>query len=1018
MATVTRSASHLNRAWSRYRLALAAPERVPYFDVLVVTAGSPEQATLYRHQIALLRERGALPAAMPAVVVPDPATGRIGSGGATIAALAAASAVAHETPAKDRRTLIVHAGGESKRLPWASSLGKCFVPWPQEADPDAPLPVLLEHLMAIAAPAAGVLQPGSALILTGDVLPIFDAGLLAPRAAAQVVVTAAHPGIASQHGVIVPADGGDDALGSDVSVSGTIGVERLLQKPDLSLLQEAHALRAGAHALVDTGVIAFGPELVAAYTGLAQIDDLGEFHDGGIDEVDRSAANNPTAPPTVALPAIDADCSLYEDLLWPLLPSMHHELHGRAWGQELVDATSHISQVLTAVIVDDFQFVHLGTSAEFLRYSDQQALPEKHLTKIGHRGNSGRYLWETTSDAASISSAALIMQSRIGDGCRIGHRCLVSQVTLPAGVTVPAHRQLWSVPVRSKVLADFSLSVDEKQFAWCCLAIDEDPKAKLGQATLMGAEVDRWLQARHLTRTDLNWSEDDQASLWHQPIFPVAAALTPDQWTWFLGASMSAPADDEAEKAEEIAQWYQHVPRVSLAQISRATDFDRMIEGQLAHRAELAQHAFARTLQGDGERNLPALAEMAEIQLDDYLDPLAALPAPPSRRAAIPAARKHVDDPAWKKAFQAVADETAAAVQLPIIQAVLPAQGHGDVSMPVRIDLAGGWSDTPPFSLEHVGKVTNLAIGLNEKLPVRAQVTCQENADQPGVYFSDESGGQFMTWAQLAEAPLDFARPHALARAAVRLLGLCNAANHQHRMSITTSADTPRGSGLGTSSVVAAALVCSLRIAAGQIPDASQQRELTSRYVLAIEQALGTGGGWQDQVGGLYPGAKFCRSVPGDPLQLQVAPIPLSPAVSDELHQRLLVIDTGIQRLARNVLQQVVAGYLQRDRRIITSIDRLSDLAEDARDALAGGDLDILGEVMADSWRSQQELDPGCSNPAVDALMRRLKPYLVGAKLCGAGGGGFLVGMLKPNVLAGDLLKGLNGAHAYAWHLA
>lgn len=56
---------------------------------------------------------------------------------------------------------------------------------------------------------------------------------------------------------------------------------------------------------------------------------------------------------------------------------------------------------------------------------------------------------------------------------------------------------------------------------------------------------------------------------------------------------------------------------------------------------------------------------------------------------------------------------------------------------------------------------------------------------------------------------------------------------------------------------------------------------------------MGTGGGWQDQIGGLYPGIKFTSSFPGTPLRLQVVPLLASPQLISELEQRLLVVFTG-----------------------------------------------------------------------------------------------------------------------------
>ena len=106
---------------------------------------------------------------------------------------------------------------------------------------------------------------------------------------------------------------------------------------------------------------------------------------------------------------------------------------------------------------------------------------------------------------------------------------------------------------------------------------------------------------------------------------------------------------------------------------------------------------------------------------------------------------------------------------------------------------------------------------------------------------------------------------------------------------VKTWAHIPRGSGLGTSSILAAAVVKGLL----RIIDGDESNENVARLVLLLEQIMGTGGGWQDQIGGLYPGIKLTTSFPGIPLRLQVLPLLASPTLVTELQERLLLVFTG-----------------------------------------------------------------------------------------------------------------------------
>ncbi|CAN1309424.1 Bifunctional fucokinase/fucose pyrophosphorylase, partial [Linum perenne] len=174
------------------------------------------------------------------------------------------------------------------------------------------------------------------------------------------------------------------------------------------------------------------------------------------------------------------------------------------------------------------------------------------------------------------------------------------------------------------------------------------------------------------------------------------------------------------------------------------------------------------------------------------------------------------------------------------------------VELPVRVDFVGGWSDTPPWSLE------------------RAETT-----EKPGILINDDVGNElYLPSPNSISPPFEGDDPFRLVKSALL---------------VTTWAKVPRGSGLGTSSILAAAVVKGLL----QITEGDESNENVARLVLVLEQLMGTGGGWQDQIGGLYPGIKFTTSFPGIPLRLQVIPLLPSPQLLSELQQRLLVVFTG-----------------------------------------------------------------------------------------------------------------------------
>lgn len=210
------------------------------------------------------------------------------------------------------------------------------------------------------------------------------------------------------------------------------------------------------------------------------------------------------------------------------------------------------------------------------------------------------------------------------------------------------------------------------------------------------------------------------------------------------------------------------------------------------------------------------------------------------------------------------------------------------VELPVRVDFVGGWSDTPPWSLERAGCVLNMAITLDGSLPIGTVI---DTTITTGVSISDDAGNElFIEDVTCITTPFDSNDPFRLVKSALLVTGIVHdKILVSMGLKIRTWANVPRGSGLGTSSILAAAVVKGLL----QITDGDVSNENVARLVLVLEQLMGTGGGWQDQIGGLYPGIKFTTSFPGIPLRLQVIPLLASPQLIRELQQRLLVVFTG-----------------------------------------------------------------------------------------------------------------------------
>ncbi|MBI5397015.1 MAG: hypothetical protein HZA91_17090 [Verrucomicrobia bacterium] len=346
------------------------------------------------------------------------------------------------------------------------------------------------------------------------------------------------------------------------------------------------------------------------------------------------------------------------------------------------------------------------------------------------------------------------------------------------------------------------------------------------------------------------------------------------------------------------------------------------------------------------------------------------------------------------------------------------------VELPVRIDFGGGWSDTPPHGLERGGTVLNAAVLLDGKRPVRASVRALA-VPEIRLRARDLGCEAVLTDKGAVLGYRDPADPFALHKAALALAGVVTAGPASLEqclkrfgggVEVVTESRVPKGSGLGTSSILGACLVAALSRLCGQ----DARPATLFEKVLHLEQMLTTGGGWQDQVGGLVPGIKLISSRPGVPQRLKVEPVALPPAVAKELQRRLVLVYVGHRRLAKNILRSVMGGWLAREPDVVWILGRIQEIAREMRAALLAGDLDWFGALMREHWELNKRLDPNSSNRHVEAVLSAAAPLASGFKMVGAGGGGFAEIVARGPREAVKLARAVAaaGGRMYPWSLA
>uniref|UniRef100_A0A3B4APC6 L-fucose kinase n=1 Tax=Periophthalmus magnuspinnatus TaxID=409849 RepID=A0A3B4APC6_9GOBI len=349
-----------------------------------------------------------------------------------------------------------------------------------------------------------------------------------------------------------------------------------------------------------------------------------------------------------------------------------------------------------------------------------------------------------------------------------------------------------------------------------------------------------------------------------------------------------------------------------------------------------------------------------------------------------------------------------------------PLEEWQEVHCPARLDLAGGWSDTPPIAFEHGGSVTNVAVKVDGQYPIGARA---RRIKEPHLLLVSHSGGRDSavsteTLCESLKDLKDYCQPHApgaLLKAVCVCSGVVSLSSHDALgpqllqlwgggIELHSWSSLPTGSGLGTSSILAGALLAAVYRCTGRTYDTDS----LIHNVLYLEQILTTGGGWQDQVGGLVGGVKLGQSQAQLPLHVRVQRLNLSHDFLVSLEQHLLLVYTGKTRLARNLLQDVVRSWYSRLPHMVQNAQQLVANAEECAKACLEGSLSGLGACLGRSWQQKKVMAPGCEPASVRLMMEALRPLVLGQSLAGAGGGGFLYILTKLPQQREEVINALN----------
>lgn len=945
--------------WDDYNRSLTS-KAFPSWDYIILTASDKNQAEGFRRQIK--DRKGFLPIQTRIVVLPDEEGIRVGSGGATLSVLKYIYEKEQERTGKGHfdklRILVIHSGGDSKRVPAYSALGKLFSPVPHKL-PNGKSSTLFDELLIAMASVPSRIREGMVL-LSGDVLLLFNPLQIdfSGKGAAAISFKE-HVNTGKDHGVFLNGENGN--------------VKRFLHKQTIETLNRMGAVNENGCVDIDTGAIIFSPEI------LDSLYELIETVEGYKKYVNAKVR-----------------LSLYGDFLYPLAEDSTREAFYREQAEgevcsELIEARTAIWQKLRPyrmklLRLAPAKFIHFGTTKEILALMSGDVDQYKALS-WSKKVNSS-----ILGDIAGYNSV-LSRKALVGKNCYLEVSYVHSQTKIGNRVIL-SHIDVNNVVIPDEVVLH-GLKQKNGKFVCRIYGILDNPK----ESKIFGMELSDIITELGITESEL-WDSDNH-TLWMAKLYSECDSIKEA-----VDAALNFYA--VIHKKGKVELWKKSI-RKSLCSGFHDADADAIITWNRRMRELVQMDEIIKEIDNKiPAKSLTEIKSLTKIQKEwikkRYL-----------RQDVFEKMRLqyYLGTVLNGKEGNGYITECFDTISHSIQYETREKLHYDDtckiirdihvVKLPLRVNWGGGWSDTPPICCETGGTVLNASIRLNGELPV--EVTVIKITENKIIFDSRDMDvhGEFDSIELLQQTgnPYD---PFALQKACLLACGIIpkEGGNLKEILSRLGGGfeihsevkNVPKGSGLGTSSILSAACVKAILEFMGI---AYTNEDLYER-VLVMEQIMSTGGGWQDQVGGVTNGIKYITSKPGLQQKLNVEHVIISEETRRILNERFCLIYTGQRRLARNLLRDVVGRYIGNEPESLFALNEIQRVAVLMRFELERGNIDEFARLLGYHWELSKKIDRGSSNTLIEQIFTAIDYLIDGKMVCGAGGGGFLQVILKEGV--------------------
>jgi fucokinase len=699
--------------WKIYQDSLNQKPSLPFWDMCILTASNLDQAHSYQLQINARIDSGLLPKQTKYIILPDLDGKRIGSGGATLYALHEASKFfKSENPFDGKRILIIHSGGDSKRIPHNSVFGKIFSKIPREL-PNSCSSTLFDETFITLSGLPSRMKDG-VMIISGDVLLIFNHTQLDfERMGAIGISVKTDVKTGSQHGVYV-----EDPF--------TKKAKYFLHKNPENKLKEFGAIDENEMVSVDSGMIWFEPKVASRLLNL----------------INNYPTN--TKEKNLSWWLSERLClNLYGDIFYPLAEeSTLKEYFDQASEAPKTAILFEARQIIWnqlrhfpfyVLTPSPAQFIHFGTTKEYITLVLNGT---KDYRDFGWKNKIlsfcfGKNHYHPSSFHSFLSTLSVsIPQKAIFEDCEmygdftVGRNSLLSNIRHKGKqLKINENTVVQTIPLKNK------------KFTNRIYIVFDNPKNSIEEGTYLNRPWKHWFNETNIMPDDIwdNSIETTNRTLWNAKLFPVCnsrdESLKSILWLQNL----------ETITKQQVTHWLD-MQRVSLKESMEYADHMRILRDQKEIEDRIRAELFFEALRNKKPvlKNLKILGnDQSRItQQVNYLIKKTEKTSDPLKRMryfrALSEVTKnypHSHYPYNSKELEEIAfQELNQLINTRIEKrSFSPYQNQNDyqwarVKIAARADLGGGWSDTPPFCNEYGGTVLNCALTLNHSLPIEVYI--------------------------------------------------------------------------------------------------------------------------------------------------------------------------------------------------------------------------------------------------------------------------------------------------------